>query len=83
MSSSCQSLRAVFAPSPGSRTISTRLSGTRPRSFSSAAIVPVSRSSPTFVAIVSPMSSSSVRRPCSDSVQTDSAVSRKRFAALR
>ena len=67
MSSSCHSLRAVLAPRPGRRTISTRLSGTRPRSFSSAAIVPVSRSSPTFVAIVSPMSSSSVSRPCSDS----------------
>ena len=46
-------------------------------------MVPVSRSSPTFVAIVSPMSSSSVSRPCSDSVQTDSAVSRKRLAARR
>ena len=74
---------AVFAPTPGRRLISTRLSGSFARSFSSEASVPVSRSSRTLAAIVSPMPSSWVSRPSSDRRQTDSGVSRMLAAALR
>ena len=68
---------------PGSRLISTRLSGSFARSFSSETSVPVSRSSRTLAAIVSPTPSSWVRRPSSDRRQTDSGVSRMLAAALR
>ena len=74
---------AVFAPTPGRRLISTRLSGIFARSFSSEASVPVSRSSVTLAAMVSPIPSSCVSLPSSDRRQTDSGVSRMLAAALR
>ena len=63
--------------------ISTRPGGYFASSFSSAASDPVSRSSVTFAAIVSPTSGSSVSRPSSDSRIADSPVDRIRAAALR
>ena len=81
--SASNSFRVVFAPTPGRCMISTRPGGYFASSFSSAASDPVSRSSVTFAAIVSPTSGSSVSRPSSDSRIADSPVDRIRAAALR
>ncbi len=83
MPSSSYSRRVVFAPTPGSRITSTSPGGNFASSFSSAVSLPVSSSSTTFAAIVSPTSGSSVSRPSRASRSTDSPVCRNRAAALR
>ena len=81
--SASNSLRVVFAPTPGRRMMSTRPGGYFASSLISAFSEPVSRSSVTLAAIVSPTSGSSVSRPSSDSRIADSPVCRMRAAALR
>jgi hypothetical protein len=83
MASSSNSLRAFFGPSPGSRVMSTRPGGYLARSFSTAGIVPVSRSWPTFSSSVLPMPGSEVTVPARVSAAIERGASRTVFAAVR
>ncbi len=75
--------RAVLGPIPGTRISGTTPGGVAATSFSSAAMCPLAISSPTLSAMVSPTPGSSTNRPCSESLTTDSGVSRSVFAARR
>ena len=83
MASSSKSLRAFFGPRPGSRVMSTSPGGYLPRSFSTAGMVPVSRSCRTFSSSVFPIPGSVVTVPARVSAAMDRGASRTVFAAVR
>ena len=81
--SSCQSRRAVFGPSPGSRMKVATSGGTSDLRFVSASTSPVSIAWTIFSSIVLPIPCSSFARPSSASCATELDVSRIRVAARR
>ena len=83
MPSSCQSFRAVFGPSPGSRMKVATSGGTSALRLVSASTSPVSIACTIFSSMVLPIPCSSFARPSSASWATELDVSRMRVAALR
>src|SRR5436305_11409571 len=81
--SSCQSRRAVFGPSPGSRMNVATSAGTSAFFFVSAWISPSSTTCTIFSSIVLPIPCSSFARPSRASWATELPVSRIRVAARR
>ena len=75
------SLRAVFAPTPGTRVTSIRVGGNLALSFTAAGISPVSSSASIFSARVLPTPGTSVARPAAARSATETGLSRIALAA--